>query len=85
MIGTTARTALAGTAFVIAGLGLPDISQAAEYYAGKRLTILINYAPGGPADIEGRFFAKHIAKHIAGKPTVIVQNKGGAGGMIGAR
>ena len=59
-------------------------AQSADYYAGKRLIILVNYAPGGPADIEGRFFAKHVAKHIAGQPQVIVQNMDGAGGMVGA-
>ena len=59
-------------------------AQSSDYYAGKRLIILVNYAPGGPADIEGRFFAKHITKHIAGNPNVIVQNMDGAGGMVGA-
>src|SRR5215470_2432700 len=34
------------------------------FYRGKRLTILINFAPGGPTDIEGRLFAKHLAKHV---------------------
>jgi|LNFM01.1.fsa_nt_gb tripartite-type tricarboxylate transporter receptor subunit TctC len=59
-------------------------AQPADFYAGKRLVVLVNYAPGGPADIEGRFFARHIAKHIAGAPSVIVQNMDGAGGMVGA-
>ena len=54
------------------------------FYAGKRLTLLINFAPGGPTDVEGRLLAKHIAKHIAGNPPVIVQNKDGASGMVGA-
>src|SRR5262249_16920651 len=42
------------------------------------------YAAGGPADIEGRFFARYLARHLAGQPTVIVQNMDGAGGMVGA-
>lgn len=70
------------TAFV--GWSGSAASQTPDYYAGKRLIILVNYAPGGPADIEGRFFARHIAKHIAGQPQVIVQNMDGAGGMVGA-
>ena len=53
------------------------------FYAGKRLTVLINFAPGGPTDIEGRLFARHIAKHLPGKPSIIVQNMDGAGGGIG--
>jgi tripartite-type tricarboxylate transporter receptor subunit TctC len=59
-------------------------AQVQPFYAGKRLIVLVNYAPGGPADIEGRFFARHIAKHIPGQPSVVVQNMDGAGGMVGA-
>lgn len=53
------------------------------FYKGKRITLVINFAAGGPTDIEGRLFAKHIAKHIDGQPSIIVQNKDGAGGLIG--
>ena len=45
--------------------------------------MIINFAAGGPADVEGRLFAKHLAKHIDGNPTIIVQNMDGAGGLIG--
>ena len=53
------------------------------FYKGKRLTVMINYGAGGPADIEARMFARHIGKHIDGNPAVIVQNIDGAGGLIG--
>jgi putative tricarboxylic transport membrane protein len=55
------------------------------FYKGKRLTMLINFAAGGPADIEGRIFAKYLVRHIDGQPTLIVQNMDGAGGLIGAK
>ncbi len=45
---------------------------------------LINFAAGGPTDIEGRLFAKHLAKHIDGQPNLLVQNMDGAGGVVGA-
>ena len=54
------------------------------FYKGKRLSLIINFAAGGPTDIEGRLLAKHLAKHIDGHPGVLVQNMDGAGGMIGA-
>lgn len=54
------------------------------FYQGKRLTLLINFAAGGPADVEGRLIAKHLPQHIAGNPALVVQNKDGAGGMVGA-
>ena len=54
------------------------------FFKGKRLSLIINFAAGGPTDIEGRLLAKHLAKHIDGHPGVLVQNMDGAGGMIGA-
>ena len=62
-----------------------DSSAAAQepFYKGKRLTVMVNFAPGGSTDIEGRLFARHIAKHIDGQPAVVVQNMDGAGGLNG--
>src|SRR5258705_2783493 len=57
--------------------------SADPYTKGKRLLLVINFAPGGPSDIEGRLLAKHIAKHIDGAPLILVQNKDGAGGLVG--
>ena len=69
----------------VASLWIGAASQAAgaDFYAGKRLTILVNYAAGGPADIDARVLAKHLGRHIEGKPTMIVQNMDGAGGVVG--
>lgn len=53
----------------------------AAFYEGKTITFLINYAAGGPTDIEGRIVARHLAKHIPGNPTVVTQNMPGAGGV----
>jgi tripartite-type tricarboxylate transporter receptor subunit TctC len=71
--------ALAAAAIAL-GLVQP---AAAQFYKGKTVTVLINYPPGGPTDIEGRIVARHLPNHIPGKPTVIVKNQGGGGGMIG--
>src|ERR1700739_4000069 len=72
--------------FVLAVLlGLAVSAPADEpFYKGKRLTLLINFAAGGPTDIEGRLFAKYLVKHIEGEPGIIVQNMDGAGGLVGA-
>jgi putative tricarboxylic transport membrane protein len=55
------------------------------FYKSKRLSLLINFAPGGPTDIEGRLFAKHVARHIDGAPNIVIQNMDGAGGIVGAK
>ena len=61
----------------------PQALAQEPYYKGKRLSVLINYAPGGPTDIEGRLFARHIGRLIDGQPSIVVQNIDGAGGLIG--
>ena len=53
------------------------------YYQGRALNFVINFAAGGPTDVEGRIIARHLAKHIPGQPAIVVQNMGGAGGIIG--
>ncbi len=66
---------------------LPASSPASAqqpFYKGKRLAVLVNFAPGGSTDIEGRLFARHVARHLDGQPTVVVQNMDGAGGFNGA-
>jgi tripartite-type tricarboxylate transporter receptor subunit TctC len=78
-----------GVPAVILGLclALASASHTAAdepFYRGKRVALIINFAAGGPTDIEGRLLAKHLVKHIAGHPSIIVQNMDGAGGMIGA-
>ena len=60
-------------------------SQAAEkaFYQGKTVNFIINFAAGGPTDIEGRIVARHLARHIPGQPTLVPQNMAGAGGVTG--
>ena len=70
--------------FLIGLFLLPLNALAAEkaaFYQGKTLNFVINFAAGGPTDIEGRVLAKHLVKHIPGQPTVTIQTKGGGGGV----
>ncbi len=53
----------------------------AQYYEDKQITILVNYGAGGTTDILARMIAKHMGKHIAGSPNLIVKNMPGAGGI----
>lgn len=71
---------LAAALFLISG----SHTCAAEkpFYQGKTLTVLINYAAGGPTDIEGRVLARHLSTYIPGHPRVVVKNMGGAGGIV---
>jgi tripartite-type tricarboxylate transporter receptor subunit TctC len=82
MMGRIAQ--LAGAAFAIVALATAGSARAADFYAGKTLGILVNFTPGGPTDLEARLLSRHIAKHIAGNPQIVVRNMAGAGGVIGA-
>jgi hypothetical protein len=65
---------LAGTAALPAGAQEP-------FYAGKQVTFLVGAGVGGGYDLQARTTARHLAKHIPGNPTIIVQNMPAAGGM----
>ena len=56
----------------------------AQYYAGKTVTIVVGYKTGGGYDATARVLARHLPRHIPGKPTVIVQNMPGANSIIAA-
>ena len=62
-------------------LGVTSAAADEPFYKGKRLTILVNFAAGGPTDIEARMFAKHLVRHVDGAPNIIIQNMDGAGGV----
>jgi putative tricarboxylic transport membrane protein len=69
------------TRFLLAAAAVLVASPAsAQFYKDKTLTLLVNYAAGGNADTEARVYQRHLAKHIVGRPTVIIRNVAGAGG-----
>ena len=71
------RTLLAGAAML--PLGLPVRAQ--EAYPSRPITMIVPFPPGGVADITGRPTAHVMGKLL--KQSVVVQNKGGAGGSVG--
>ena len=52
------------------------------FYQGKTIRLIVSQSPGGGFDTYSRTIARHMFKHIAGKPTIIVQNMPGAGNLI---
>jgi tripartite-type tricarboxylate transporter receptor subunit TctC len=68
---------LAGGASLLAA---PALGQGA--YPNKQIRIVVGFAPGGATDILARVVADHLSS--AWKTQVIVDNKTGAGGNVGA-
>src|SRR5688572_3940458 len=59
------------------------LAMSGVLHAQKAITLIIPFPPGGSTDIVGRIAAEGLAKEL-GQPFV-VENRGGAGGAIGAR
>jgi tripartite-type tricarboxylate transporter receptor subunit TctC len=57
---------------------------AAPYYEGKVIKIVVGYKPGGGYDRMARLVAKHLPKHLPGKPAIIIENMEGASSIIAA-
>ncbi len=55
--------------------------DAAEFFKGKTLRIVVGAGVGSGYDITARILARHFPAHIPGNPTIIVQNQQGAGGL----
>jgi len=51
---------------------------------GKTVNLVIGYAPGGGYDLYARTLARHMARHIPGNPSIVVQNMPGAGSLKAA-
>jgi len=65
-------------------VALPAVSRIAwgEAFPSRQIRLIVPFPPGGPTDIVGRPYAQYLGEAL--KTTVIVDNRGGAGGSVGA-
>ena len=74
-------------ATIAAGLAappLPVLAQgSAQAYPSRPIHLIVNFAPGGAGDILGRIIGNQLGIEL--HQSVIVENRAGAGGTIGAR
>ena len=62
-------------------LVLTGLTATAQSYPSKPITMVVPFPPGGVADTVGRPVAEAMSRHL--KQSIVVENKGGAGGGIG--
>jgi tripartite-type tricarboxylate transporter receptor subunit TctC len=68
--------------FAVGAIRAPAATN--EFYDGKTLRIIVGASAGGGVDTYARTIARHMGKHIPGKPNLIVENMAGAGSLIAA-
>ncbi|MGE5525639.1 MAG: Bug family tripartite tricarboxylate transporter substrate binding protein [Rhodospirillaceae bacterium] len=75
----SARKKLAGLAMCLSAL---PAAQAAENWPAKPVRIIVPFGAGGGTDIQGRMLSKKFYESMG--QTFVVDNRPGAGGLIGA-
>ena len=76
-MGSFGRSALLALAFLAAS---PCVK--AQDYPARQVTIIVPFAAGGGTDVLARLIAQRLEQRL-GKP-FLVENRGGAGTVIGA-
>ncbi len=77
----TPRRQLLAAAVLLAGALAAGGAQA-QSYPTKPIRLIVPFAPGGTTDIIARVVAEKLGPNLGG--TVIVENKSGGGGIVGA-
>ncbi len=65
--------------------GWASAQDAAKFFQGKTITILVGAAAGGGLDTYARLISRHLSEFIPGAPNIVVTNMPGAGGQVVAR
>jgi tripartite-type tricarboxylate transporter receptor subunit TctC len=77
------RKILLAVSIFLAGTSAARAQQddVAAFFKGKTLRLIVGIGVGSGYDINARLLARHMAAHIPGQPTIVVQNQPGAGSL----
>jgi tripartite-type tricarboxylate transporter receptor subunit TctC len=77
-------TVAGSLALAVSVLTLMPAAAQGPSLAGKNVTMIIGFGPGGGYDAWGRVVARYIGKHLPGNPNVVPQNMPGGGSFNAA-
>ena len=55
---------------------------ATPFYEGKTIKLIVGFSAGGGFDTYSRLIARHLGRHIAGNPAIVVENMTGAASLL---
>ncbi|MGE5537727.1 MAG: Bug family tripartite tricarboxylate transporter substrate binding protein [Gemmatimonas sp.] len=76
------RVALATVVACCLGISAAVADDVADFYRGKRMTMLISGPAGSGYDLYARLLAQNLPRHIPGNPTIVSQNMPAAAGLV---
>jgi tripartite-type tricarboxylate transporter receptor subunit TctC len=80
-VGLGVRQIVIGIFAVLVACTTASADEAVTFH-DKSIAMIIGTPPGGGTDAAGRLVAQYLARHLPGKPSVIVRNIPGADGLV---
>lgn len=84
LLKVTRSLVAVASVFTIAAGARANAQDAAAFYKGRNLDIVVASGPGGGYDAYARVIARHMPKYMPGGPNLVIRNMPGAGGKNAA-
>jgi tripartite-type tricarboxylate transporter receptor subunit TctC len=79
-----AAAAICTAFFLLCGSAPLHADTVESFYKGRTVQFVVGYTAGGAYDLYARVLARHLAKHLPGRPMFVLQNMPGAGSLKAA-